>query len=401
MRRLACFIAAASAACTTSSTSQPGAALQMNDLSVLFPMATTQSELAAYLTPSSAGPDGPLLPEALYRSDPGAISLTGLRVVGFRLDPCFGAVGPIADAATCDNQIRLIFQPIFGDAPTAVHADDAAVHVMYALTRDQVITAAREIAAARVAIDDSDLGPLAVHPLVARDGLTGALAQQLMAIAAKYADGTQIERITTFEMVTGGTGTSGGSGLGDIPVAWDMHGMTLASGVETPIAIPTLGAGTTQVSVNVTAAPLDSTFVPETTAPDNLDLLASASRAMTATPQARQAAYDAALRIENPNRHSADTIDCASCHMAAPARALVGEPLFGLAPTGNANAFVADPGIPAADLAGSTAGLVDPADAGINIHAFSYRFATPMINQRVINETAAILAYLRPLVAAD
>ena len=77
--------------------------------------------------------------------------------------------------------------------------------------------------------------------------------------------------------------------------------------------------------------------------------------------------------------------------MAEPARRLVGEPLFALSSTGDPNAFTA-PSIAAANLVTTTA-LVDT-DTILDIHAFSYRGTSPMINQRVVNETAANLAYL-------
>jgi hypothetical protein len=365
----------------------PAPALQMNDLSVLLPMATTPDELGAYLTPDSPSANGPLLPAALYDADPNRISATGLRVVGFRLDPCFGA--------TCDNQIRLVFEQLIGDAPTVPQAIDGGVHVTYSLTRDQLLAAVREIAAARAAVDDGDLGPLAVNPIVAREGLTGEMAQKLMAIVATYADGTKIERITTFAFRTGGSTT----GQSPAP-AWDMHGFMVASGVETPIEIPTLGPGTTSVSITETTAPLEGNLSPETTSPDDPALLADTMRAMAATPAARQAAFDAALRVENPTKNTPDTIDCASCHMAEPARVLVGEQMFGLTTTNDANAFAADASIPEADLAATTTTIVNPTNGVLDVHAFSYLFTTPMINQRVINETAANLAYLQPVVAA-
>jgi hypothetical protein len=87
--------------------------------------------------------------------------------------------------------------------------------------------------------------------------------------------------------------------------------------------------------------------------------------------------------------------------MAEPARVLVGEGMFGMMTDGDPNAFVAAASIPAADLGATTTTIVNPTNGALSIHAFSYLFSTPMINQRVINETAAILAYLQPLVAKD
>jgi hypothetical protein len=80
--------------------------------------------------------------------------------------------------------------------------------------------------------------------------------------------------------------------------------------------------------------------------------------------------------------------------MAQPVRDLVG-PSFGLSAAGNANVFAADTTIPSADLQ-QTTHLID-ADNRLNVHAFSYRHADPMINQRVINDTAASLALVAQL----
>lgn len=78
-----------------------------------------------------------------------------------------------------------------------------------------------------------------------------------------------------------------------------------------------------------------------------MQLLGNLATAKAASKTAQQAAFDAALRIENPTKHSPDTIDCASCHV------------------------------------------------------FSYRDGHPMIAVRVINETASVVAYLNGSVLGD
>jgi hypothetical protein len=407
-------------ACTTSSPNPPNpppppnpAALQMNDLSVMFPLATTEADFDLYLAASSPGANGPLLPEALYQQDESSLlSYDNLRVVGMRLDPCFANIGPITDPSTCDNQIRLVFQQLdFEDDTTG--AEDGGVHVLYSLTRDQLVAAANEIAAARQASSDADLGPLAVHPLIASQGLSGAFAQALVGIIQKYADGTKIERITTFSVDAfaegggpvptngiemGGSGDGSGSGitLPEEGLSWDFHGNSVAASVETPLVIASLPDDTTDMFLDAATMPLGSTFSPVTTSTDNITTLADATNAGSASTAQRQAGFDSALRIENPNHESPNTIDCVSCHMAEPARVLVGQQMLGMSPASDANAFVADPSIPAADLA-VTAPMLVGSDGGLNIHAFSYRETTPIINQRVINETAANVAYLNSL----
>jgi hypothetical protein len=172
---------------------------------------------------------------------------------------------------------------------------------------------------------------------------------------------------------------------------WELASFEVAAGSATPRMIPTLPAATTTMSLEAAGAPFQASPSPMTTSTDDLAPLDDYNQTMAADAAARQAAFDAALRIENPHDHSPDTIDCASCHLAAPARQLVGEPL-GLTAAGDPAGFVPDASIPAADLMQTTE-LVGT-DGVLNIHAFSYRQLAPMINQRVINETAANLAYL-------
>jgi hypothetical protein len=409
-------------ACTSESPPTPPpnqTPLQMNDLTVLFPLATTAEDFDTYLAASSTGNNGALLPESLFESDQdSAIAYDDLRVIGFRLDPCFANVGPITDPSKCDNQIRLVFQPMsIGLGSNLASAADQAVHVSYSITRDQLIAAANAIAAARALSTTDDLGPLAVNPLVAKQGLSGPYAQALRGIIMTYANSAKIERLTTFFLEAGGfSGGSGGgsaiangvemgsgSGSDIVPPPfeadnfWDMHGFSVVADVETPLQIGSLGSGTIDMSISASTEPLEAQLEPVTDGSDNLTLLASASEAGSASSAQRQAAFDAALRIENPNDNSPNTIDCASCHMAEPARMLVGQPMFDMSATGDTNAFVADPSIPSADLASTATTFVDPLDQGLNIHAFSYRNTDPIINQRVINETAANLAYLNSL----
>jgi hypothetical protein len=401
------------AACTSSGTKTPADVppLQMNDLSVMFPLATSPGDFATYPSPTSPGAGGgALLPEALYTSDPiaGEIPYDGLRVVAFRLDPCFGHVGEIESGASCDDQIRLVFQPLQltdggSGAGSAAVATDAAVHVSYSITREQLLAAVAMIATARAHLSDADLGPLAVHPLVLQGGLGGTFAKQLRSIIATYADSTKIERITSFAVIQNVSGQrqdppEPGDDLAGI--LWTMHGFDVASDQETALAIPTLASDSRTVQISAVANPLDASLSPTTTSTDAIGVLANANTATSAAPSAQQAAFDAALRIENPLDHSPNTIDCASCHMAEPVRTLVGEQVLGMSETGDPNRFAADPSIPSGDLTATTA-VVDPGEPGLlNIHAFSYRASSPMINLRVINETAQNLAYLQSQLAS-
>jgi hypothetical protein len=102
---------------------------------------------------------------------------------------------------------------------------------------------------------------------------------------------------------------------------------------------------------------------------------------------------DAAIRIENPDKHSPDTIDCASCHASAVTLVLTGEKL-GLSRIGNPNVFIPDPQIRNSDMEAMTPVTFD---TKLNIHMFSYREAQPMISARTINETATVVSIINQI----
>jgi hypothetical protein len=250
-----------------------------------------------------------------------------------------------------------------------------------------VVAAVRAVIAARVANGGTtDLGPLAPHPIVVAQGLSGAMGTSLASIITQYAGAANLVRFTTLD-------TTPSSGPGPtLPVDWDFEGFDVSGGSITPMSIPNTRAPVTTVSLLATTGPLEASFSQPTTTGDDISLLASAGHAAGATTTARRAAFDAALRIENPAFHSPKTIDCARCHAAQPARQLVGEMIYGLRTAGNANAFAADPSIPSADLQLTTSDSL-VTSAILHVHAFSYLATVPMINARVVNETAANLIY--------
>jgi len=372
------WLAVAVIACSSTPALDP-AVLQMNDLSVLLPLPRTQAELAAALAPATMGRGGELVPRTTFETATVFLTYDRFRATAFRVDPCFGHVGEITDPTTCHGQLRLVFQPV-----AVGTTDDIAVHAFYALTGDEVLALVGELAAARR--DDgitTDLGPLAVHPILASEGLDGPFAHAFDQIVTRYAGAANLERLNTFAIeeidVSQGFVAS---------QTWTFTSFDTL-GTPAPRPIPTIANGPNEMTLTTDLAPLIATSDPATSAHDNLAVLANMTMATSASSGTREAALDAALRIESPTFHSPETIDCASCHLARAAIELVGEPL-GLDEDRDA-AFAASDAIPGRDLARTTS--LTGNDRGLNIHAFSYRLAEPMINQRTINETAANLAY--------
>ncbi len=368
---------------------------QMNDVSVLYPLAQVAAEEKALLAASAKGPNGALLPKALYDTtlgfgevDPDGQLHPGqdtglyypkLRLVAFRLDPCFAQIGPVEDVAKCDNQLRVIFQTIHAGVPG--DAVDGAIHVFYRITRAELTSALEEVIALRIANGGTKrLGPLGVHPIMKEQSLTGAMAKGLNDIVLKYGGEKNLMRFTAF--------TPAG-----LATTWDFRGFDVANGKATAMKIPTLPKGGDDTSVRFFKgfSGFSGSFTPETTSKDDMQIFGNLATAKAASKAEQQSAFDASVRIDNPDFHSPDTIDCASCHVASVARVLVGEKELKLKANPKDVFFTASKYVLKSELKSATPVNTESAS---NFHAFSYRFTQPMVNQRTVNETASVVAYV-------
>ncbi len=386
---------------TESDDTAAAARIQLNDVSVLYPMAKSTLEFDAYIKPEEKGTKGVLFPQKLYEDATGMsessdgdkpnviggrtdLLYKNLRMVAFRVDPCFAQVGPIVDANKCDNQIRLIFQSLsFVDKEST--ALDGGVHAFFRLTRTDLTALVKELVAARKSQPNGDkfLGPLNVHPLLAMQGLTGDEAKKLRSIVLKYAGESNLIRFTVFTPANGAT-------------SWSFSGFDVKAKKTTAMEIPTLPPQTNSVTFfRGFTGDLGGKFTPPTNSADNMQLLGDFEKTKSANAKEQSKAIDATFRIENPNFHSPDTIDCASCHMANPGRVLTAEKLNLVSGT-HADEFQPD------GTFVTKAHMKQPFKVGaasdLNLHVFSYRSSQPMVAPRVINETASVVAYLNSII---
>jgi hypothetical protein len=368
-------------------------AVQMNDVSILYPLATSADEMNDYLKASDKGNGGVLLPEDAFddlvsrtRGIFSTPSYDQLRVVAMRLDPCFANIGPVTDPSTCAHQMRLVFQPINGDGSASSPAtfSDAGFHAFYSLDADEFADVVKAVVALRIANStNSDLGALDVHPIMAKQGLDGAYAAGLASIILAHAGPTTLSRVTGFIGVFGQQ------------TQWHFAADDITDGklVTSPV-FGIAGPGDSEsIGLGVAPTGLISLNVPATTTSDDISPLLSPN-SQTFSDDQRNAALNAALRIQNPNFHSPNTIDCASCHAAQIASQLVAQDFYKVSITGDANVYARDARyITVRDFA-SKYQATQPNGLAVNLHAFSYDGTAPMIIQRVVNETAAIVAYL-------
>jgi hypothetical protein len=370
--------------------------LQLNDVSVLFPLTSSASDRAtSYLNAASAGSRGPLLPEGLYdgighiagSSGPRTPSVSGearyadLRVVALRLDPCFADLAPDPGGAGCQPQLRLTLQELT-DGPNGTQAFDSALHLFYALTRDEVVTLAQAIAALRrVSLGAGRMGSLQPHPALVHEGLEGPMARGLRALVLQYAGQSNLTRAAQFSLTHS-------------PASWQFSAVDISDAEKahfTPSPIASLaGAAASQGFGGELASNASGNILPLTTSTDDFSPLVTLSVAQGLDAATRSAKFEALVRVDHPGHNSPKTIDCASCHLATPVEKAVAAPTFGLVESMDPNAFQAD----GADVLSSELSPTFTVLANLNLHAFSYAQRDIGINQRVANESAAVVRYL-------
>jgi hypothetical protein len=358
---------------------------QMNDLSVML-WATDR-----WLDPDSVGRgQEKLVPEPIWQALEGSIehqqsfgsSIPRDRyvVVGLRLDPCANVLAPAANGQACVNEIRLTWERLRDNYYEQEYGEDGGVHTIYRVDRaemTEVIKGMIALREANQATRGAPMGPLATHPIIAAQGIMGPMAQGVKKIILEHVSAKNLVRATAFSWDTW-------------EHKWTFGGIDVNAGVAAEMGGP-LSTGLFMLGhENGYADPFrftDQGFSGRT----DLFALGNSANAAQANKAELQKSFDAAVAIENPTLHSAATIDCASCHMAQPLMDVVGAS-SGLTLEGNPNRYVPPPSIDQADMA--KAGPVVNALKGLNIHAFSSNGGGGTLNRRVINETAATVAYV-------
>jgi hypothetical protein len=400
-------------------------AAQMNDVSIMFPLPQTAADIASLLAPSVVGSRGTLVPSSLYTTVaelPGSTLTTtapsnglagysiasydDLRVVSVRIDPCFAVMHPDPHGAACPPQVRLVFQEVRAIDGGAPQAFDSALHAIYSLPRNELLTLARKLVALRKANDaaNTSAGSLGPHPVIVQQGLAGGMSAGVQKLILQYVGEENLVRVAMF-------GT-------DDQLNWIFRANDLPDGgadaiadagaaTTTPFVIPneTLGDPHLQTITSASRPPdvpplgafaLGWFFQPMISSPDDIEPLGGANQ--SPTTQMSSDAFTALLRLEDPTQRTFDTTDCGSCHLSTPLAKLVALPEGNddttTATSGKDAGFVPDgKSVTAADMAV----MYDLTLPRIDLHAFSYDITSPTVNRRVVNETAAIVEYLSAL----
>jgi len=353
-------------------------AWDVNDVSMLLTLPTTlQSD--ALLSPDTEGSAGILLPESDLKLVPQLLASgehVNLFVVGVRFDPCFPGVSPSGEP--CHFQIRLIWQPLTEEA-NGVLAQDAAIHSFYELSESEFNVLLKQIATLNSSLGISVAGlPLQVSPYLQAQGYKSAYWQKLRSLLLSYTGEHRLSRITFMSQAAANE-------------MWDFGEFDINHGKLTRGPIPRIqtrvqafinkSEGVSEFSGGERPAPSDD--------PDSLTSILNLSSSLTEGDfNLLRASADSIYKIENPRLNSPETIDCASCHIAQASRIWEQRKFQNLhldqSPFQFQSSF-------------NLSNLSSSQDSTHLLRAFGYQGKEMAINQRVINESAAVAEKLNQL----
>ena len=288
--------------------------------------------------------------------------LARLRVLAVRFDLCDRAA-PLPCAGDADGVFRLVLQPVYG-MPARV--EDVAFHAFFPVPRAEVPEVIDQL---RALAELQDMPRAAALQVNTAFGSNEAYREQLGALVSRYTKAAALYRLTLFGQETEraaivwifrGEERTGGGGLGAIE---------LPSGLGTSQEVLLFGGDSYQVTPLADVPPGFARGVME-------------SSFRTAPPSEQLDSVKSLAAVDNPSLHTSNTVQCASCHLSTtvlPPRA-------------------ADAGIDLGTLAETyRAPLFDQTPLGAQnfrfrtLRALGYFVDTPLVSQRVINETANVL----------
>jgi hypothetical protein len=364
------------------SADNPSTPLRNVDVTVVMPL-PAPADVDALLRPDDAGERGALLPASVFGAsipeldhrDPlsdDSARLHALRVLAVRFDPCPGVTMPPRDRASCQPDVRLVFQSLRSEGAGVV-ARDGAVHAFYRLSPSDFAGVVAELRAVRAEHATDPDGPLDVNPILAREGLSGPYAKRLRGLVLRAAGASNLVRVTHFRR----TKTDSTPQV----IEWSFairEKATDGAWSDSKVATTTV---TEQTAATIVGGRWDAIITPEVTHADDPTRVFR-----VATQSDRQQAFDADVRVLNPRIHSSESVDCATCHVV-PEVAGFAHATLGLAVDAYPDRFQSRFGVAAASLTDLEAVAFD------HIHMLSYLGTKLSVTPRVANETAAVLEF--------
>lgn len=349
-----------------------------SDVSILVPLPTDGTG-DGLLRANARGPLGELLPRTVLETDLGTTSLDfegqgsgydALRVVGVRLDPCSAR----SAGSSCDEaEVRLVMQALTKDPSGRAVYTDGGVHVIYDVPASDLFDMLLEVLTAKNENGNLGSAVLGPHPILMAQGLTGAFAERLRTIVLRHVGATRLVKVTVFNH-------------GNLDEdAWTFAAVEKVGEAFVKASIGAHRSETSQTVVGSSATGEISTTRASAypaLGVDAVDPLVGGAHAAPGTPEALalSAAFEAAVRVDNPTAHTTETTTCANCHLAEGARRL-GEGLYAFQSPNVYRSPRTGLPVPAPR---------DERTSVTNLHAFGYLGRQVSISQRTANESEQV-----------
>ena len=291
------------------------------------------------------------------------IAFEDFQVVAVRFDLCErAAVGPCP--RDVDGRLRLVLQPMYVRAgATAAH--DVALHAFYPVPAAEL---AGVIAELRALARRHPIAPDAALTVSPAAGDAAYLAQ-LRALAMRYARGAQLAKLTVIGQVADSAA-----------FAWIFRGVERRGDAIVALDIP--GIPRAQQTLQLAGGDTVYLTAPVVDAPAGFALAINGPRFAAATLAERTGALAALTAIQNPLVHDTINTQCIACHVATFLTARRATTI-GVAPDAIAGRFASRHA-----LAAHTIADTDPRV----VRGFGWAASVPAISQRVVNDTAQVLA---------
>lgn len=350
----------------------------MNDATILVPLPAKATDAIIAKGTDIAADATALVPQALFdRLVAGSAETFNqpilppetrdqLHVVAVRFDLC-DRPAPGVCPASDDARMRVVFQPM-NDSFGAL---DVGFHAFYRIANAEIPEALAAVRALAATATVQQSGALRMSPELTASP-SGAYATKLRAFLTKYGGDTRIVRLTV-----------NAQPLVFAQIRWMLRGVELKGGAFVDMGI--VGSTAVEESVLLAGAAGSPGFdvKPAADAPVGLAVALSESAFAGANDKGKRDALAALVAVENPLSHSAETVACVACHTSTVLSA----------------ARAAALGVDLATVPGRYSSTRDLSVAGgksneadRTIRALGYIGKTPMISQRVVNDTAQTLA---------
>lgn len=285
--------------------------LDLNDVSWLYPLPATLAGRDSLLKFTSAGAKGALFTRAFFdQVKPvdevldGTGIYSGMRVISARVDPCF-PVNKKDEPLKCVKQLRLVAQIVELDMSSKITTRDGTIHLFYDMTDGEWPQVLEGVTALKgLAKTATESKPLDVHPVMKTEGLEGAYAKRLNELITTFCGEQNLSRVAFMIALQDGK-------------RWTFGAFNRKAALLEADPIPRFtDKEEQQVEEHGVEERRNSEMIPS---PTNIDLttILSYTQIQLADDLTLQRATKEALLIENPDKETPQTIDCASCHLAS------------------------------------------------------------------------------------